>query len=145
MTIVAEQFTHVIGVDTHAGTHAYAIVDAGTGGLIAERSFPTSPAGIARSISWMHRRGGQEIAVAVEGTGCYGAPLAHALAQEGLPVFEVRPPARGSRARDGQTDRFDAISAARSILHAGAAAGSPPPRRTASVPRCMCIPVRGGR
>lgn len=47
MTIVAEEFTHVIGVDTHAAKHAYAIVDAVTGGLVAERTFPTSQAGIA--------------------------------------------------------------------------------------------------
>lgn len=29
MTIVAEQYRHVIGVDTHAGTRTYAILDAG--------------------------------------------------------------------------------------------------------------------
>ena len=28
-------------------------------------------------------------------------------------MFEVRPPARGSRVRDGKTDRFDALAAAR--------------------------------
>lgn len=31
MTIVAEEFTHVIGVDTHAAKNAYAIVDAANG------------------------------------------------------------------------------------------------------------------
>jgi transposase len=118
MTIVAEQFTHVIGVDTHAAKHAYAIVEAGTGALIAERSFPTTTAGINRSISWMRRRGGGRIAVAIEGSGSYGAGLARRLEQDGLRVFEVRPPGRGSRARDGKTDQFDAIAAARSILHA---------------------------
>lgn len=118
MTIVAEEFTHVIGVDTHASTHAYAIIDAATGGLIDERSFATSPAGMARSISWIRRRSGERIAVAVEGSGSYGAQLARALQQDDLPVFEVRPPGRGSRARDGKTDQFDAIAAARSILHA---------------------------
>lgn len=118
MTIVAEEFTHVIGVDTHAAKHAYAIVDAATGGLLAQRSFPTSQAGIARSITWMRRHGGARLAVAVEGSGSYGAQLTRALQQDGLPVFEVRPPGRGSRARDGKTDQFDALAAARSILHA---------------------------
>ena len=42
MTIVAEVFTHVIGVDTHASKHAYAIVDATNGALIAQREFPTT-------------------------------------------------------------------------------------------------------
>lgn len=120
MTIVAEEFTHVIGVDTHAAKNAYAIVDAANGGLIAERSFATSQAGIARSLDWIRRRSGDRIAVAVEGSGSYGAQLARALQREGLPVFEVRPPGRGSRARDGKTDQFDAIAAARSILHADA-------------------------
>jgi transposase len=121
MTIVAEEFTHVIGVDTHAAKHAYAIVDAANGGLIAERSFPTSQAGLARSIDWIrHRSGGDRIAVAIEGSGGYGAQLARKLQQSGLAVFEVRPPGRGSRARDGKTDQFDAIAAARSILHADA-------------------------
>ena len=101
MTIVAEQFTHVIGVDTHAAKHAYAIVETGTGALIAERSFPTTTAGINRSISWMRRRGGERIAVAIEGSGSYGAQLARQVQQDGLRVFEVRPPGRGSRARDG--------------------------------------------
>ncbi|WP_405216915.1 IS110 family transposase [Agrococcus sp. Ld7] len=118
MPIVAEAFTHVIGVDTHAAKHAYAIVDAATGGLVAERTFPTSQAGIARAITWIRRRGGARIAVAVEGSGSYGAQLTRALQREGLPVFEVRPPGRGSRARDGKTDQFDAIAAARAILHA---------------------------
>lgn len=118
MPIVAEEFTHVIGVDTHAAKHAYAIVDARTGGLIAERSFPTSQAGIARSIAWMRRCGGARLAVAVEGSGSYGARLTRTLQADALPVFEVRPPGRGSRARDGKTDQFDALAAARSILHA---------------------------
>lgn len=120
MSIVAEEFTHVIGVDTHAAKHAYAIVEAATGGLVAQRSFPTSQAGIARSITWIRRRGGDRLAVAVEGSGSYGAQLTRALQEDGLVVFEVRPPGRGSRARDGKTDQFDAIAAARSVLHADA-------------------------
>ncbi len=120
MPIVAEAFTHVIGVDTHAAKHAYAIVDAATGGLVAERTFPTSQAGLARAVGWMRRRGGERLAVAVEGSGSYGAQLTRAVLQDGLPVFEVRPPGRGSRARDGKTDQFDAVAAARSILRADA-------------------------
>jgi transposase len=118
MTIVAEEFTHVIGVDTHASKHAYAIIDAGNGGLIAQASFPTSAAGISRSIDWARRRSGGRIAYAIEGSGSYGAQLARKLQEDGAVVFEVRPPGRTSRARDGKTDQFDAIAAARSLLHA---------------------------
>lgn len=118
MPIVAETFTHVIGVDTHARSHAFALVDATTGKLLEERSFPTSPNGISRALAWMRRRAGESVAVAVEGTASYGATLTRALEAAQLSVFEVRPPARGSRVRDGKTDRFDALAAARGILHA---------------------------
>jgi transposase len=118
MPIVAESFSHVIGVDTHARQHAYAIVEAANGRLLEEQSFPTSPNGISRALAWMRRRAGASVAVAVEGSGSYGATLSRALEQVGVAVFEVRPPARGSRARDGKTDRFDAVAAARGILHA---------------------------
>lgn len=120
MTIVAEVFSYVIGVDTHAAKHAYAIVDATNGALMAERSFPTSPAGLVRAVEWMQRRGGDGLAVAIEGSGSYGAGLVRTVEAQGWAVFEVRPPGRGSRARDGKSDQFDAIAAARSILHANA-------------------------
>jgi transposase len=126
MPIVAESFTHVIGVDTHARQHAYALIDAATGKLLEEQSFPTSPAGVSRALAWVHRRGGERVAVAVEGTGSYGATLTRALVAAGVAVFETRPPARGSRARDGKTDRFDALAAARSVLHADPAALAAP-------------------
>lgn len=118
MPIVAESFTHVIGVDTHAKQHAYAIVEAANGKLLEEQSFPTSPNGISRALAWIRRRTGASVAVAVEGSGSYGATLTRALEAADLTVFEVRPPARGSRARDGKTDRFDAVAAARGVLHA---------------------------
>ena len=31
MTVVAEQYTYVVGADTHARTHTYAVVEAATG------------------------------------------------------------------------------------------------------------------
>lgn len=118
MPIVADAFTHVIGVDTHARKHAFAVVETATGKLLEEQSFPTSPTGISRSLAWMRARAGDRFAVAIEGTGSYGATLTRSCEAAGLRVFEVRPPARGSRARDGKTDRFDALAAARGILHA---------------------------
>lgn len=121
MPIVADTFSHVIGVDTHARSHAFALVHAATGKLLEEQTFPTTPNGISRALAWMRRRAGASVAVAVEGTASYGATLARALETAGVTVFEVRPPARGSRARDGKTDRFDALAAARGILHADTA------------------------
>lgn len=46
MPIVAEQYAFVIGADTHAATHSLALVTASTGGLIEEKVFPNSPAGL---------------------------------------------------------------------------------------------------
>ncbi len=40
MTVVAEQYGHVMGVDTHARTHTYAIVDTSTGCLYGNRIVP---------------------------------------------------------------------------------------------------------
>lgn len=45
---VADFYRYVVGVDTHAATHSYAIV-ARTGALIDEASFPTNPAGLRRA------------------------------------------------------------------------------------------------
>jgi hypothetical protein len=46
MTIVAEEYGYVFGVDTHARTHTYAIVDTSTGVCTATESFPTTAAAI---------------------------------------------------------------------------------------------------
>ncbi|SDP78279.1 Transposase [Arthrobacter sp. ok909] len=72
MTIVAEQYQHVIGVDTHAQTHTYAILDAGTGRTAGSATFPTHAAGLARAVTWIQRRSTGKVLVAIEGTGSYG-------------------------------------------------------------------------
>ncbi|MDQ0212427.1 hypothetical protein J2S92_003116 [Arthrobacter bambusae] len=50
MTIVAHSHPIVVGVDTHAKNHVYAILTA-TGQLLQARDFPTSSAGISRAIA----------------------------------------------------------------------------------------------
>ena len=47
--IVADVYTYVVGVDTHAATHHYAIIEARTGGLIDHAEFPTHTAGLLRA------------------------------------------------------------------------------------------------
>lgn len=118
MSIVAETFAFVIGVDTHAKHHAYAIIAAATGKLVDQGVFPTSPAGRQRALSWIRRRTSHhaDVLVAIEGAGSYGKTLTTDLLAAGLVVCDVRPPARGSRARHGKTDAFDALAAARSVL-----------------------------
>jgi transposase len=67
MTIVAEEYDHVMGVDTHARTHTYAIVDTSTGACLATGTFPTTAAAIGRAIAWMQRNTNGNVLAAVEG------------------------------------------------------------------------------
>lgn len=115
MTIVAEQYRNVIGVDTHARTHTYVSIDSITGRLVGQETFPTSPPGIRRAISWMGRVTSGPFLAAVEGTNTYGSLLCAALRDDGIPLTEVRPPKRVER-RGGKSDAIDAEAAARSAL-----------------------------
>lgn len=58
---VGDEYDYVVGVDTHAATHSYAIVVAPTGALVGEQSFPTTPAGVARACDWIARRTGGDV------------------------------------------------------------------------------------
>ncbi len=113
MTLVADEYEHVVGVDTHAKTHTYAILDARTGTVIDVGTFPTTPAGMERAVNWMRRRGQDELLAAVEGTGSYGATLTRKLVTAGIDVREVKPPRRDERRGRGKSDEYDAVAAAR--------------------------------
>jgi transposase len=117
MTIVAEYYDYVVGVDTHARTHTYTVVAAGNGAVIDTAVFPTTAAGTDRAIAWIHRRAHDgRVLAAVEGTSSYGARLTCALLTENIRVAEVRPPNRKARAMHGKSDAIDAQTAARSVL-----------------------------
>jgi transposase len=90
--VVADAYRFVIGVDTHARFHCYAVVEAGTGRVLDEATFPTSRAGLARAADWIGRRtAGQVEAVLVscEGTGSYGARLSTTLLELGYRVVDA--------------------------------------------------------
>lgn len=114
MTIVAEKFDHVIGVDTHARTHTLVVLNK-LGAKIRTDTFPTSPAGLKRAQAWIDRNAPGEKLVAMEGTGSYGALFAELLETAGLTVSETKPPKRGVR-RYGKSDEIDAEHAARFAL-----------------------------
>jgi transposase len=120
MTIVAEKYGHVIGVDTHAKTHTYAIVDTATGACTATESFPATAAATGRAIAWISRNTDGNALAAVEGTSSYGAGLTRALKAAGIEVAEVKPPRRQARAGVGKSDPIDALEAARQVLHRSA-------------------------
>lgn len=115
MPLVAEQYSHDIGADTHARTHSYAVIETVTGQLTAQSTFPASGPGIRRALAWIDRAAPGTVLAAVEGTGSYGASLHAALRDAGIPVIEARPPKRADRLH-GKSDSIDAEAAARSVL-----------------------------
>jgi transposase len=116
MTIVAELFEHVVGIDTHARTHTYCLVHSRTGEAVAAASFPSTNAGHLRAIGWILRRAEGRVLAAVEGTSSYGAGITAALADHGVEVAEARPASRRSRSHSGKSDELDAEAAARAVL-----------------------------
>jgi transposase len=118
MAQVAQQFKYIIGVDTHAATHAYAVLASTTGAVVGQAQFPASPAGVKRAADWIARRAPEDRLIAVEGTGSYGASLTRELHRRGERVCEAKPPKRQQRTVHGKSDPADAIEAARSALAA---------------------------
>lgn len=115
MSIVADNYRHVVGVDTHAKTHSYAIIG-NDGRLIDQCQFPTSRAGLDRAIDWIGRRTAGDLdgtLIVAEGTGSYGAQVTAVAARHGYRVLEAPFPARS---RGGKTDALDAQRAARTVL-----------------------------
>lgn len=113
---VTEYYDHVIGVDTHARTHTYAVLEAGTGRRLDSATFPTTANGLSRALAWIRRRAQGRLLVAIEGASSYGSNLRRALIGAGLDVCDVRPPKRAARAGRGKSDEIDAIAAARTAL-----------------------------
>lgn len=102
---VADCYQYVVGVDTHAATHSYAVISAPAGALIDQTTFPTSAAGLRRACTWVARRTGGEldrVLIAAEGTGSYGAVLADSLADAGYRVVEAPTPRREPGARQSR-------------------------------------------
>jgi transposase len=118
MTIVAHSRRYVIGVDTHARTHALAVLASATGELLASEQFPTSPAGLNRAIAWAGRRtdGDMDTLWVLEGVATYGARLARTANEAGYRVVEAaRMSARGNRGI-GKSDPLDAHRIAAAVL-----------------------------
>jgi transposase len=114
ITIVAASLRVVIGADTHLNTiHLAVITDAGK--PLADKEFPTSPAGYDDALRWARSFGAITIA-GVEGTSSYGAGLTRVLQTAGVEVVEVSRPDRAARRRQGKSDPLDAYAAARAAL-----------------------------
>jgi transposase len=115
--IVSDEYECVIGVDTHAATHSFAVVAGATGAVLANATFPTSPGGLVRAQSWMDRRSaGASTLVVVEGTGSFGAILTEKLLGAGRVVVEAARMPAGDRRGKGKSDELDAARIARAVL-----------------------------
>jgi transposase len=113
--MLADQLDYVIGVDPHRDTHALAIVDVRTGGIVLEASVAASNAGYAQACELAREHAPGRRAFAIEGTGSFGAGLTRFLADRDERVLEVGR-LRRERRSGGKTDALDAIRAARSVL-----------------------------
>jgi len=111
------------GVDTHGQTHHAAVIDQ-IGRHLADREFPTTPAGYRALERWLRGHGGPLARVGVEGTGAYGAALTRHLRAAQITVVEVDRPDRKARRAKGKSDPLDAYAAARAAL-SGMASGTP--------------------
>lgn len=118
MTIVAHTRPFVIGVDTHAKSHTYAVLDASNGQVRSCQKFPTTPRGIARAIAWAGRLSAGEVNTlwVIEGTASYGAVLARTVSDAGYDVVEA--PRMNAKARQGigKSDPLDAQAIAAAVL-----------------------------
>ena len=56
MPIVAENYEYVLGIDTHARNHVITALNTTTRVHEDSASFPTSPAGLARLMTWATKR-----------------------------------------------------------------------------------------
>lgn len=120
--IVADIYQFVVGVDTHAATHHFAIIDTRTGGIVGDGEFPTHAKGLLRAAAWIGRHTGEptggdldRVLVSIEGTRSYGAQITALLAQAGYRVTDAPSPKR--ERGTGKNDHIDAVVAARGSLH----------------------------
>src|SRR5260370_23883798 len=103
MPILAEQFVHVIGVDTHKLTLTAAALNA-SGGCLELLEVGADSRGHRRLMELGSKLAGP-LLWAVQGTGSYGASLTEHLLANCQTVTQGRPPKRPPRKR-GQSDEI---------------------------------------
>ncbi|UVI37839.1 IS110 family transposase [Brevibacterium spongiae] len=117
MSIISHLYAFVVGVDTHAKNHVYAVLTS-SGEHVDTRDFPTSKAGLKRALDWVGRRtgGDQDTLWVIEGIGTYGAILAENVAEAGYTVAEAASMNARDRHATGKDDRIDAYRIAHTVL-----------------------------
>ena len=119
MTSLSEDYDYVIGVDTHARNHMYAIVRTGTGELVCEPcEFRNTADGHLAALRWISNHTGDRSRwlAAIEGAGSYGKKVRENFTISQIAVTEVPAAKKGARRGKGKNDVIDAINAARAAL-----------------------------
>lgn len=123
MTMLADRFDAVIGVDTHQDTHTASVVATTTGAVLEELTVTADADGYVALVALADRHSGLRV-WSVQGTGNYGAGLTAHLQELGGTVIEIERPNRPAR-RNGKSEPIDAVRGAREALslehHAAAA------------------------
>lgn len=114
--MVAELVDYVVGVDTHRDEHTLALIEVGSGALLAETRVASNGRGYAQALRLVRQQAEGPRVWAIEGAGHYGAGLARYLSKQGETVLEVGRSPRHERRLRGKDDELDAIRAARSAL-----------------------------
>ncbi len=113
--MLADELDYVVGVDPHRDTHALAVVEVRSGGVVFEATAVADADGYARVLRFAEQHAPGRRAFAVEGTGSFGAGLTRFLVSHQECVLEVGR-LRRERHSGGKTDALDAVRAARSVL-----------------------------
>ena len=110
MSIVADHCEFVVGVDTHAATHTYALLGSPSGKQLGQETFPTTTTGLNRAVAWVGRRTGgnvDAVLISAEGTGSYGAVMTELMSETGYRVVEAPAPSAARLRGTGKTDTLD--------------------------------------
>ena len=115
MTVLADEFDVVVGIDPHKHTHTAAFLAAATGKTLATCTVNANPSGFSALVSAADTHAGSRCWV-IEGCGSWGRGLATWLMAAGETVWEIDSPRRPSRRMGKKNDEIDAIRAAREAL-----------------------------
>jgi transposase len=107
---------YVLGVDTHADSHAFALVESASGSVLVESELPACREGYEGALELARSHASGRRVWAIEGCGSYGAGLARFLHARGERVLEVERPRRVGRRAAAKSDALDALRAARALL-----------------------------
>ncbi|MFJ3490659.1 transposase [Leifsonia aquatica] len=138
--VVADTFSYVVGVDTHAEVHVYAVLVALTGEVLATQMFRADPEGVTAALRWMMATLTGEVLLSIEGANSYGSLLAQRAIDVGFTVCNARPPRRVRTTP--KNDQSDAAMAAWSVLGMPVAKLSQPRARGARRTLAMLISGR---